>query len=434
MKLTAYFFALRVTLAFLLLFLWLFLPHRYQKAASLGIVSACYLLTGFLDFVISEHITQSIDMAGVAVLLAEMLICLGTAMLLGEHRDTRSLFVGLSACAYSFDAFLFGSLAYYFSDNSAAAIAGQTVFNVAVLWLLCRRNRRMPLTELLADKSGRAKLCFVPLICSVSIFISSVWPGNIFTTPICRPISILMLILMYIYYQLVITLLRVQSNRSWLKANNEILNAYAHGLKQQIERTAKDQEEVSVLRHDIRHRANLIQYYLREGNVDAVREMAVEVSTQLDETVERRFCADNALNWVLNSSVRKAAERRIRFECSAEIPPLPETMELEFGTVILNLLENAFNAAGALKEEKRFVRFSVRRVKGQAFLRVDNSYSGTIAFSPDTKLPVSKEGEGHGFGMRSVLAFALRHHATFECTAEENVFHANLLIPLTEGL
>jgi sensor histidine kinase regulating citrate/malate metabolism len=241
----------------------------------------------------------------------------------------------------------------------------------------------------------------------------------------------MLLVVMILSYRLVMELLRSQERDNWLKANNEILNAYAHGLKQQIERTAKAQETLSILRHDIRHRANLVQYYLSEGNLDAVSEMFAQVNEKLDETIERRYCADAALNWVLSSSAQKAADRQIRFECSADIPPLNETMELEFGTVVLNLLENALSAAAELPAaEQRFVEFSVHPVKGQAFLRMENSYCGTLAFSPVTNLPLSGKGEGHGYGLRSVLAFARMHQATFSCTAEGGVFHTRLLIPL----
>lgn len=425
---------LRVVSAFLLLFLWLFLPHKYGKITSLGILLASYILTGFSETAICRHIAQSIDGCGIAALAAEVAVVLGTSLLLGEHRDSRALFVGMSACACALASLIFGSLVYFYTDKPALSMVCQSLFNTLILIVLYDNNRRTPLTELLANKSGRNGLFFIPFVCFLSIFITGIWPGNIFTIPASRPASAMMIVLMFIYYHLVITLLRAQAKGGWLKSNNEILNAYARGLKQQIERTEKEQETLSVLRHDIRHRANLVQYYLSEGNTDAVKEMCAGVSAALDETVEKRYCVDNALNWVLNSSAQKAADREIRFECSADIPMLPEPLEMEFGTVVLNLLENALNAASLSGKKDRFIKFFVRRIKGQAFLDVENSYSGTLKFSPVTKLPVSDKGEEHGYGLRSVLAFAQRNHATLECSAEEGVFHTRLLIPFPNQL
>jgi len=429
------FVPLRVASAFLLGFLWLFLPHRYGRAASAAIVLVSYGLTGFLEAFICRHITQSIDARGMAVLAAEMLITLCTAMLLGEHRDSRSLFVGLSACTCALSSIILGSLIYWWVGNPALALTGQAGFNACTVAVFYSHNKQTPLTELLADRKGRARLCFIPLTCFFAIFASSIWPGNIFTDPACRPISAMLLVLLFLSYRLVMELLRAQERDNWLRANNEILNAYAHGLKQQIERTAKEQEALAVIRHDIRHRANLVQYYLSEGNTEAVREMVARVNAQLDATVERRWCADTALNWVLNSTAQRAEERQIRFECSADIPPLPEAKELEFGTIVLNLLENAYNAAERVPERgKRFIRVSVQPVKGQVFLRVDNAYCGMLKFSPSTGLPVLQQGEGHGYGLRSVLAFAQAHQATLDCAASEGVFHARLLIPLPKKL
>jgi hypothetical protein len=434
MSIGAFFVPLRIVSAFLLFFLWLFLPHKYNRIVSLAIVSASYLLTGLLEVTISRHVAQSIDFDGIEALIAEVLVVLCTAVLLGEHRDSRSIFVGMSACACALAAFVFGSLVYCYMRNILLSLVGQAGFNIIVLVILYKNNRKTPLTELLADKTGRAKLCLIPFVCFVSIFISSIWPGNIYMIPACRPVSVVMIVLMFFYYQLVMALLRTQMTSSWLKSNNEILNAYAGGLKQQIERTEKEQEELSILRHDIRHRANLVQYYLSEGNTDAVKKMCSEVNAKLDETTERRYCVDSALNWVLSSAAKKAADRGIQFTCSADIPSLPGAIEMEYGTVVLNLLENACNAAARFPDkEKRFIKFSVQRVKGQVFLRIDNSYSGTLRFSPVTKLPISDKGENHGYGLRSVLAFAQIHQATFECTAEKDIFHTRLLIPLPKG-
>jgi hypothetical protein len=72
-------------------------------------------------------------------------------------------------------------------------------------------------------------------------------------------------------------------------------------------------------------------------------------------------------------------------------------------------------------------------VKGQLFFEASNSYTGTLNFAPDTGLPVSEKGKGHGYGLRSVLAFSKKHGASFDCQTDGEVYHVRLLIPVENG-
>ena len=428
---SAMFLPMRVASAFLLVFLWLILPHRYSKPKTLCIIGLSYGITGCLEFRISQHITHSIDMYGVGFILIEILVVLSTAMWMGEHRDSRAVFVGLSAATYSLAALMFGSLIYFYTYHGVAATASQLAFQIVVLWMLYRHNQKTPLTDLLADPNGRVKICLIPIICFVSVFVTGVYPGNIFTIPVCRPIEMVLLVLMFTYYWLVVVLLRTQLKSNWLHSNNEILEAYAHGLKLEIGRLKQSQEEIAIMRHDIRHRSNLVQYYLDAGNTQAIREMVENLNARLDATVEKNYCLDAAMNWVLSRAAQKASGEHVDFQCMAEIPELPDDLEFELGTVALNLLENAIAAAKELPEEKkRFVRVTARVVKEQLFLEMTNSYDGELRVSPETGLPLSDKGTGHGYGFRSVLAFAKKHQASYDFQGTLGEFHIRLLIPL----
>lgn len=420
---------LRTEAAFMLCFLWMFLPHRYNRPVTACILAVSYVLTGFTEYKISSHTLTSLDGDGVAAIFIEVLIVLATAVVMGEHRDSRSVLIGLSACTFYLAAFMTEALLYFYTGNFVVSMIVEIAFSVIIILVIYANNKSTPLTELLEIRQGRWGMCFIPGLCFVSIILANAFMGNIFTDPVCRPITVVMIILMFVYYFIIVSFLRMQSRARWLDVSNSLLEAYSTGLKQQLEHMETAQEEIAIMRHDIRHRLNLVGYYLDTGNTDAIREMISATSARLDETVIRRLCLDNTMNWVLQQAALKAEKENITFECEADIDKLPSEIEFGLGVVVLNLLENALNSVSAVADsESRKVEFAARPVKGQLFIEVKNSYSGRLRFSPETGLPLSPRGEGHGNGLRSVMAFAKKYNASFDCRAENGVFYARLLM------
>ena len=57
-----------------------------------------------------------------------------------------------------------------------------------------------------------------------------------------------------------------------------------------------------------------------------------------------------------------------------------------------------------------------------------NTYAGEIVVSPQTGLPQTTKGAGHGFGLQSVRALCERYKAVFHYATEDgHVFRVTLL-------
>jgi len=431
------FAAMRVTAVFLVLHLWFLLPHRYRAPACAGILAAMYALTTLLDLFVCQNITNKVNLAGNLALAAEVVLVLGAALLIGQHRDSRALLIGFSACACDLAGVAINCLLYFWSQSTALALAGSAACCAAALYFLVRGDRKTPLRDLLQNRSGRMKLCLVPLLTFLSFYVICVWPGNIFTVPECRVVLIIMILIMFGYYQLVLSLLRSRADSDALAGNNELLEAYVSSLKRQVADVRDAEEQLSILRHDMRHKDNMILYYLDAGNTDAVRTMVSDTVQQLDATAQKRYCRNGVLNMILTQTDRRAKQQGVVFRCSADIPEpepgVPPEMEFEFGTIVLNLLENALRVAAALSDpQRRWVRFTAYRIKGQMFLEAANPYDGVLRLSPDTGLPQTTQGDGHGYGLRSVRAFVKKHSASLDFDTGNGIFCARILLPLRD--
>ena len=123
-----------------------------------------------------------------------------------------------------------------------------------------------------------------------------------------------------------------------------------------------------------------------------------------------------------------AQRENVRYKCQADVPKeLENTNEFVLAVVLSNLVENAINAASKAEGE-RWVSVQLLPVKGQLRLEVRNTYAGEIVVSPQTGLPQTTKGEGHGFGLQSVQALCERYKAVFHYATEDgHVFRVTLL-------
>lgn len=109
----------------------------------------------------------------------------------------------------------------------------------------------------------------------------------------------------------------------------------------------------------------------------------------------------------------------IKVSSSVDLPEVLPANEAEIATVLANAIENAVNAAKNLPEQKRFIDIK-SIVSPQFMIQISNSFDGNIIID-DNGIPQSEQN-GHGFGIRSIIAFCEKYGAFYEFKTNENVF------------
>ena len=114
----------------------------------------------------------------------------------------------------------------------------------------------------------------------------------------------------------------------------------------------------------------------------------------------------------------------IRFQLS----PHFEAECAGLAVVLSNALENAMHACLELPNERpRRISLEVRSTLRQLFLTITNTCHGPVELDPVTGLPCSRR-EGHGYGLKSIAAFAAEHGGILQCTTDSNSFCLKLLL------
>lgn len=423
------FWQFRISVVFLLIFLAVFLPLRYGKRKTLLCLLGCLFFTGILEYYF--FIVKKGQEFPVSLTLAEIVMVQAVPFLISQYRDFRAMFVGFTASAYVLAGNVISSVLYIAGVNLWVSVACQCGIHILLLGFLIWKIREPVLESLKAEHVPWGRLCVIPAMFYTVVYALSMWPANVYRQPENLLGVCCVLVLMICSYIMIIQLLEKQKQDSDLKRSVEYLENYAACLKKEADAILEKETEAAIMRHDLNHYSILISTYLEEGRTQEIRLVLKELNEHANATKFVRYCENLAVDGILSHCAKQAIKQRIKFIVNTEIPQKMRINEFEFATVVSNLLENAIHAASQIEEANlRFVKISSYGVKGQLVLIVSNGSLKKPKIRKSTGLPISDGGDGHGYGMRSVCAFAEKNGAVFDFAWEENIFSVKMLVKI----
>ena len=141
------------------------------------------------------------------------------------------------------------------------------------------------------------------------------------------------------------------------------------------------------------------------------------------------YCNNVIINSILCGMQKKAEEMNVTLTILSFVPEHQNFNDYELAMLIANLTENAMQAVMDLEEKERVVTLKIKnRKEEQLLLEITNPCYKKIVFSEKSGLPISNQGEGHGYGMISIQEFVKKYNAEFDCYVENQKFIVRILI------
>ena len=174
----------------------------------------------------------------------------------------------------------------------------------------------------------------------------------------------------------------------------------------------------------------MIRNCLNEGKTDQIQKLLDQTDEEFQSVMRRRFCKDVVIDGAVSVYYERAKEQQVEFKTDIKMPVKTEKFnEFEFATVVMNLLDNAVRSAACVKDQKdRQVLIKIKPAKAQILLEVRNTFvENSYKISKVTGLPLSERGTEHGFGMKSIKAYADKYHGLFQYSVEDGKFCVRLI-------
>lgn len=178
------------------------------------------------------------------------------------------------------------------------------------------------------------------------------------------------------------------------------------------------QEEIRMIRHDMKNKLVPIVKYLSEGSSEKAE---AEIRGMLQEIVNLESSAytrNIAVNAILNSKNAMAVKKGIL--CTYDIM-LPEILKMEIselGTLFGNLMDNAIEACEKCRQEERFLELTAYCYGDSLVIKERNSTAEKVE-----NLNTSKaDSLNHGLGLKSIDKIIEKYNGNKNITIEEHRF------------
>lgn len=411
---------------FMVLYFLLFIPLKYSRKKSILIGILSVLMIGLTE---SIRIMTAFDIAWMKLVVTgtNIIIIQASALVLAERKDSYAMFIGLSSSNFVLVGNILGCFVLLFTQKYSMAMIACTMGNMVVfIGLLCT-IREICITMLSKEISWW--MCMIPCLCYVTFYLLLYFPVSFEQNWECIFAAISLLITMVVLYILVIQYTYTKLEEKRLYWGNLALNAYVKGIEVQSKAVEEAKKKFQIMRHDMRHKDNLLIELLQKHNYDEAEKILYHDIEYLEQEKLTTYCDNVIINSILCGMERKAKEAGVALHIFCRVPEQQDFNDYELAMLIANLTENAMQAVEHLEKEKRIVELMIKNNKEkQLLLEIVNPCDKEVEFSKKTGRPISKRGEGHGYGMVSIQEFVKKYDAEFDCYIENQQFIVRILI------
>ncbi len=215
-------------------------------------------------------------------------------------------------------------------------------------------------------------------------------------------------------YAVMRSIIAQQMESKTLRLRNElIMNSY-----RAMESKMTDS---AAIRHEIKHKIIALDALYQKGDYKALGELVGTIKQQNEHLAQTQFTENFTINTILQDAAYRAAQSDIRFEAMVSVPPQLTVAESDLCELLMNMFDNALEAAAEADTGKRFVRIQIETKNGFLAVKCENSYFGKRRQDADGNYITTKnDAETHGFGLKLMSAVAVRYHSILDIFTSEN--------------
>lgn len=227
-------------------------------------------------------------------------------------------------------------------------------------------------------------------------------------------------IVIYIYDRLILSeeervknLLLVEQKESYVREMDILLDS---------------RKKIRGIYHDIKNHILILRSYSEQKRYKELEEYLQQLQVETQAAVPQIYTGQPAVDSMLHYKIGNAKGIPIKVETC--IPEQLKMDDFDITVILGNLLDNAIEACNKLEEEKRSIQLSIKLVKNQLLIRMENPFEGKLKWY-GSKLLTQKADEGnHGIGLENVKRVVEKYHGMLEMKAENQIFKTQILLYL----
>ena len=258
---------------------------------------------------------------------------------------------------------------------------------------------------------------FLPTVYYLFDYITAVytnlWLSNVRVVMEFLPffLAIIYMVFCFLYY-------KEYEQKADAQRKEQIIRIAVEQQAREITAIKQIEQEIRLLRHDMRLFLSSLAVSIENGEIDTAREMINSQITRVDGTKLERFCNNHMVNYVISDYSARCNAENIPFSCTVALDELTLD-EIMFCSILSNALDNALNAQKTLPPNQRSIKLMLKKSHSKLLLSVKNPIDRKIVFSDG--LPVSDK-DGHGYGAQSIRYLTERMGGNCLFSVQDGIF------------
>lgn len=228
-----------------------------------------------------------------------------------------------------------------------------------------------------------------------------------------------------LYTLITYVVLIVISQLSHYRRDNEDMHKFIQNKMQYYQMSRDGITSLQIKCHDLKHQIAAIRSKTEKENfgkyLDRLEDSIIEYGTVVE-------CGNETINIVLTEKNILCSTCGVKFSYIIDGTLFDFMSEMEIYSLFGNALDNALESCSKVQEpEKRVISLKAAAHGDMVVLHVENFFEEPLTMV-DGMPRTTKQGSGHGFGLRSIRQIAEKYDGVASVQAEGNIFKLNVIL------
>lgn len=201
-------------------------------------------------------------------------------------------------------------------------------------------------------------------------------------------------------------------------------------IKQQYKLILSANNTLRDWKHDLINHIQTMKILLQEQHFKDLDDYLCKLALELPNTAWTSYSGNTIIDSVLTTKAVQIHSLPSDFQCTVFLPDSIPLTELQWTSLLGNLLDNAIESCRNVHDEKKYVCLNIRPYKHNLCISIENSSDGQYLFDDSRQLRSKKAGEDHGLGLFRIKKIVSDLDGFIEIIPESNVFKVNIVLPL----
>ena len=210
---------------------------------------------------------------------------------------------------------------------------------------------------------------------------------------------------------------RQWKNEQEADKKREVFSRQIQDLESHITEVERLYRDMRKLRHDMGNHLMTLERLYDRGAYEEAEKYAGELRKEVQDIPLYTASGNPVTDVILSGKKRQMEEKGIAFDCDFHYPQNEKVNAFDISIILQNALSNAIEAVE--KENTAHISVTSYFVKNMYMIEVANTYTGELVHDEQSGLPMtSKNGDGHGFGLKNIRQAAHKYFGDMEIGKE----------------